>query len=368
MHEPEATTAPPWWHAVLPALLVANIAMFQLSYRGGFHFTPPTIWQMAVTLAASAALVLRYRHPVAVAWATIVLGAALPVFAPHTVIIDTPSIVALYTLTRLADRRTSWTAAAAAIVLLTASSVIWPPDSFNVRIVLPANYVIIAVALGESARSRRALLQEAQHRAREAERIRIAQDLHDVVAHHITLVNAQAGVAHHLLDQHPDQARQALAEIKQTSRAALDELRATVGLLRHNDSPQSRQPAPGLDQLGPLADSFRAAGYTVDLTRHGTPRPLTGTVDLAAYRIVQEALTNASKHGIERRVDIALTYTDDALEIVAVNPAFPGHRGPGTGHGLIGMRERAESAGGRCTAGMRPDGWYEVRAALPLNT
>ncbi|WP_086664553.1 sensor histidine kinase [Lentzea kentuckyensis] len=364
MHEPEA--APPWWHAALPALLVANIAMFQLAYRGGFHFTAPTFWQMAVTLAACAALLVRYRQPVAVTWVTIVLGTALPVFAPHTVIIDTPSIVALYTLTRLTDRRTSWTAGAGAIILLTASSVIWPPDSFNVRIVLPANYVIIAVALGESARNRRALLWEAQHRAREAERIRIAQDLHDVVAHHITLVNAQAGVAHHLLDQHPDQARRALADIKQTSRAALDELRATVGLLRHNDdSPQSREPAPGLDQLGRLADSFRAAGYTVNLTRHGVPQ-LTGTVDLAAYRIVQEALTNASKHGVERRVDIALTCSGDALEIVAVNPASPGHRGAGTGHGLIGMRERAESAGGRCTAGMRPDGWYEVRASLPL--
>jgi len=113
-------------------------------------------------------------------------------------------------------------------------------------------------------------------------------------------------------------------------------------------------------------DSFASAGFDVRVTERGTALPLAGAADLAAYRIVQEALTNAGKHGTERRAQVDLAYRGDRLELTVTNPARPGHRGPGTGHGLIGMHERAASAGGSCQAALRADGRYEVRAVLPL--
>ncbi|HET6704698.1 sensor histidine kinase [Amycolatopsis sp.] len=371
-----------WWHVAAPMVAAVLVGVFQLSYRSSEGWVHPSIWQLAVYLAECLALLVRYRHPVAVAAVTVAFSAALPMIRPHAVIIDVPAIVALYTVARHTGRRTAWTAAAAAAVLLTVSSAWWRSEHLlDLRNLLPANYVAIAVAVGDSVRANRALLRQAQERAREAERtredearrrvhderVRIARDLHDVVAHHITLVNAQAGVAHHLLDRQPDQARQALAGIKDTSRAALDELRATVGLLRQDDDPpESRRPVPGFAELGAVVESFRSAGFDVRLTTRGDVRPLAGAADLAAYRIVQEALTNAGKHGTERRAHVVLTYADDVLELTVTNPARPGHRGPGTGHGLIGMRERATTAGGSCTAGPRADGHYELRATLPL--
>ncbi|WP_435106246.1 sensor histidine kinase [Nocardiopsis synnemataformans] len=377
-----APAAPRWWHVVLPALFVTLVGVFQLSYRDEGEWATPNGWQVIVVLVASAALLLRYRRPMAVAWVTVVLGAVLPMIAPHVVSVDAASVVALYTMATRSSRRATWMTAATAAVLLTASAGLWLPGHLlDIRVVLPANYVVVAVAVGDSVRNQRTLLRQTRERVREAEhtrdeearrrvldeRVRIARDLHDVVAHHITLVNAQAGVAHHLSDTHPDKAREVLADIKETSRAALDELRATVGLLRQDDEPgQSRQPVPGIDRVEALVDSFRTAGFDVRLTRHGPPRPLTGAADLAAYRIVQEAMTNAGKHGTERRADVELAYTDDSVELVVTNPARRGHRGAGTGYGLVGMRERAETADGSLTTRMRPDGLYEVRAVLPL--
>ncbi|MCK9873475.1 histidine kinase [Nocardiopsis dassonvillei] len=378
----EALAAPRWWHIVLPVLFVTLVGMFQLAYRAEGAWPAPNGWQLIVVLTANAALLLRYRRPLLVAWVTVVLGAVLPMITPHVVLVDAASVLALYTMATRADRRTAWTTALAAAVLLTSSAVLWLPGHLlDIRVVFPANYVVIAVAVGDAVRNQRALLFQTRERAREAEhtregearrrvideRVRIARDLHDVVAHHITLVNAQAGVAHHLAQTHPDKAREVLAEIKETSRAALDELRATVGLLRQDDEHgQSRQPVPGIDRVEALVESFRAAGFDVRLTRRGAARPPTGAADLAAYRIVQEAMTNAGKHGAERRVDVELNYTVDAVELVVTNPAQHDHRGVGTGYGLVGMRERAETANGSFAARMRPDGLYEVRAVLPL--
>jgi signal transduction histidine kinase len=372
----------PHWHVWAPALFAVLVQMFLLSYRETGHWVAPTGTQTILVLSACAALLLRYRAPTAVACVTVLLGSAVPVVPPHVVTVDVPAIVALYTAAVVVRRRTVWTVAVAAVVLLTTSSVLWLPGHLlDVRNVLPLNYVAVAVAVGDAVRNRRELLRQADERAREAERtraeearrqvreerVRIARDLHDVVAHHITLVNAQAGVAHHLMDTHPDQARRTLAEITRTSRAALDELRATVGLLRQDDDPQSRHPVPGLDRLPELTESLRAAGFETAVTRRGEACPLTGVADTAAYRIVQEALTNANKHGLERRAEVTLDYRPDVLAITVTNTARPGHRGPGTGHGLLGMRERAQTAGGTCTTRMTPDGEFEVRADLPLS-
>ncbi|MYS86676.1 sensor histidine kinase [Embleya scabrispora] len=170
--------------------------------------------------------------------------------------------------------------------------------------------LVLAVAIGDTTRSRRAypatLHDRAEHaeRTREdeaarrvaAERVRIARDLHDVVAHHITQVNAQTGVARHLVLTDPEAAHQALGQPKDTSRAALDELRATVGLLRKEGGAHPRTPSPTPADLDDLAESFRRTGLPIEITVTGTPRPATPSVELAAFRITQEALTNTAEH------------------------------------------------------------------------
>ncbi|WP_258040299.1 sensor histidine kinase, partial [Streptomyces sp. SM9] len=169
----------------------------------------------------------------------------------------------------------------------------------------------LAAAAGDAVRSRRAYITAIHERADRAERtreeearrrvaeerLRIARDLHDVVAHHIALVNVQAGVAAHVMDRRPDQAKEALAHVREASRSALDELRATVGLLRQSGDPEApTEPAPGLARLDDLAERFRNAGLPVEIACPDRGDPLPAAVDLAAYRVVQEALTNVHKH------------------------------------------------------------------------
>ncbi|MET0425484.1 MAG: histidine kinase [Actinoplanes sp.] len=372
------------WRIWLPPLLVIMVGMAQVAFARGRIPEPPTDGQLILVLTGALALLFRLHRPVEVTIVAVLTGAALPAFGQHLILIDVAAIVAVYTVASTRPRRTVVLTTLLAVVLLTASSAIWVPGHLaNIGNLLPVNYVVVAAALGSALRDRRALLEQLRERAAEAERtreseaarqvqeerIRIARDLHDVVAHHITLVNAQAGVAHHLLDAHPDQARQALAGIRDTTRTALDELRATVQLLRQDgDPPESRQPAPGFADLDGLLAGFRSAGFDVRVTRGGTAGALTGSADLAAYRIVQEALTNAGKHGSGESADLGLHYTATHLEITVRNPTRSGQRGPGTGHGLIGMRERAHSAGGEVTTGLSSDGTFEVKANLPLRT
>ncbi|MEU4242633.1 histidine kinase [Actinoplanes sp. NPDC026619] len=369
------------WRIWAPPLLAILIMMAAVAYRDGHFWRTPTSAQLILILHGALALLFRLRFPVAVTIVAVAAGAALPLVAGHLVLVDVPAVVALYTLATLRGRRTAWTAGIVAAVALTAAIAPWQAGGLlDVANLVPANYAALAVAAGEGTRNRRQLLAEAHeraalaertreeeaHRRVRAERIRIARDLHDVVAHHITLVNAQAGVAHHLMRSHPEQAVAALAGIRDTSRAALDELRATVGLLRQDDDPPpSRQPTPTFADLDDLVDGFRRSGFAVEVTTTGSARPLAGAADVAAYRIVQEALTNASKHGTDRHAEVRVEWTGNELTIAVANPARPGHAGPGTGHGLIGMHERAESADGSVTSGPRPDGTYEVRVTLP---
>ncbi|GIM96539.1 sensor histidine kinase [Paractinoplanes toevensis] len=347
-------------------LLVIMIMMATVSYSHGRPVFAPGGFQLILILTGAVALLFRYHFPVAVTAVTVVTGSLLPLTARHLVLIDVAAVVALYTLATLRDRRTAWTAGVLAAVALTAASLPWQPGGLlDLANLVPINYVAIAVAAGDATRNRRALQTEIADRAVQEERLRIARDLHDVVAHHIALVNAQAGVAHHLMPTHPEKAREALAGLRDTSRAALDELRATVGLLRQEGDPDfERRPAPTLAGLDDLLDGFRTAG--IDITVTGPPPALDAATDLAAYRIIQEALTNAGKHGTERRASVTLTRADRTLEITVTNPARPGHRGEGTGHGLTGMRERATAAGGTVTAGLQPDGTWTVHATLPM--
>jgi len=205
--------------------------------------------------------------------------------------------------------------------------------------------------------------EEARRRASD-ERLAIARDLHDVVAHNISVINVQANTALHLMDRQPDRAREALTAIHEVSRQALGELRSVLGVLRADGTDAPLVPSPGLDRLGELAAHTRTAGIAVRVVEEGEPRPVPAGVDAAAYRILQEALTNTVRHSGGRAATIRLCYDTDALTI-EVDDDGPAVRAPRPGNGVAGMTERARALGGTLDAGPRPGGGFRVLARLP---
>jgi signal transduction histidine kinase len=212
--------------------------------------------------------------------------------------------------------------------------------------------------------------QDAQRRIDE-ERLRIARELHDVVAHTMATINVQAGVAVHVLPTRPEAAADALQAIKTASKEGLRELRAILNVLRQADDADPTQPAPGTAQLDALIAGACRAGLETRLTVTGEPVPLPAAVDLAAYRIVQESLTNAIRHAGPATAEVSLCYGEGELRISVADTgrgSAPGNGGsPGSGgHGLAGMRERAATVGGTLETGPRPGGGYRVAARLPM--
>jgi signal transduction histidine kinase len=216
---------------------------------------------------------------------------------------------------------------------------------------------------------RRAEELEAQrHRLAEQavanERLRIAQELHDVVGHHVSVMGVQAGAARRTLGSDSETVAGLLAGIEDSGRQAVVEMGRLVGLLR-DPGDQDLEPQPRLDRLAELVEQMRSAGLDIRLHRIGAVRPLDATTDLTAYRIVQEALTNALKHASAPRAEVVVGFLADHLELRVRNPAVgSGEPGPG-GRGLVGMRERAAFAGGSLEVGRKHDGWFEVKAVLP---
>lgn len=347
----------------------------------------PTLAAYAVATAGALALLVRHRSAALAVVATAVAAVLAPalgeLLTPFAVV---PLAVAGYAV---AARRP---AAEAAAVLLPAvlvpvavtallDEVSWQDGS---RLVVVAALPLAAAVLGHAAQSRRAYLEAVEERARRAEatresealrrveeeRLRIARELHDVVAHQVTLANAQAVVAAHVLDTRPEEARANLEALVATTADALDDLRATVGLLRHDeDADGPAEPAPGLARLPELVASFGRAGLTVEVTEDGDPRPLPPGTDLTAYRIVQEALTNVTKHSGSTRARVRLTWHRDRLGLTVSDDGSgvrltPAGRPPG--HGIIGMRERAAALGGQLSADRTGAGGFEVISTLPL--
>jgi signal transduction histidine kinase len=256
-------------------------------------------------------------------------------------------------------------------------------------------WIALAAAVGQAMRSHRAhqvMLEERARRAEEGresearrrvqqERLRIARELHDAVGHQVALISVQAGAMGYLLDADPDKARESLAHIQRASEAALEELRLTVGLLRQPGDREPTEPAGGLDRLGELISSFAATGLRVTCDVTGHARPLPEAVDLTAYRVIQESLTNTTRHAAGACARVRLAFRPGVLALsVEDDGAAPapgaGPRGPAPrpealspdaplGHGIIGMRERASALGGWLTAGPRAGGGFRVRAELP---
>ncbi|MGW2085094.1 sensor histidine kinase [Streptomyces sp. NPDC001880] len=342
---------------------------------------PPVV----VAAVGCAALVRRRHHPFGVLAVTVTCGVTFQLLGVRdSPLVVSPVLVAVYNVAVRTDRRTAWTSAVvAASTLVTTAAMFTPQTLLQPDTVAMVAWTALPAAIGDGVRSRRAYVvaveERAEHaeRTREqearqrvaAERVRIARELHDIVAHHIALINAQAGVAVHLVDQRPEQILTALEDIRDTSSSALDELRVTVGLLRQSDDPVApRDPMPGLAQVPALLASFERTGLAVSHTRCGDAEPLEPAVDLAAYRIVQESLTNVRKHAGADHARLCLHYHQERLTITVEDDGSAGpHRPrPGAGHGLIGMRERAATLGGRLHAGPRPEGGFTVTAELPL--
>jgi signal transduction histidine kinase len=198
------------------------------------------------------------------------------------------------------------------------------------------------------------------------ERLRVAQEVHDVVGHGLAAISMQANVALHVLPKDPTQAETALETISRTSARALEELRATLVDMRRTDESAPRSVVPGLDGIEGLCARMRAAGAAIDLTVTGDPRPVPDDVGLAGYRVVQESLTNVLRHGDVAEAQVRVGYGADQVSLTITNPARPGPPVEGaSGLGLPGMRERVEGVGGRFSAGHTTDGHFEVVAVIP---
>jgi signal transduction histidine kinase len=273
------------------------------------------------------------------------------------------------------------TAAVAGAVTLAGSVASALRDRLELADVAALPWVVAAAALGQAIRAnraQRAMLEERAKRAEQgreeeairrvqAERLRIARDLHDAVGHHVALINVQAGAMSVLLDKDPAKARESVEHIQNASEAALEELRLTVGLLRQPGDQEPVEPAGRLGRLDELIASFTAAGLRVTCDVTGPTRPLPEAVDLTAYRLIQESLTNTSKHAAATSASIRLTFGPGTLALAVEDdgPPVTGGGIPPVGHGIIGMRERALALGGRLSAGPRPDGGFRVSAELP---
>ncbi|MFH9015028.1 sensor histidine kinase [Streptomyces sp. NPDC017943] len=346
--------------------------------------TPDTLSLVLMTLAA-AALVFRRRAPLRVLAVTGAASVVESVTADPRAPVAMSAVIALYTVASTTDRPTTWRVGLLTMTVLTgtamaAGSLPWYAQE-NLAIFA---WTGIGASAGDAVRSRRAFVQAIRERAERAERtreeearrrvaeerLRIARDLHDVVAHHIALVNVQAGVAAHVMDKRPDQAKEALAHVRGASRSALNELRATVGLLRQSGDPEApTEPAPGLDRLDELAGTFRNAGLHIEVARADQGTALPAAVDLAAYRIIQEALTNVQKHaGAQARAEVSVVRVGPNVEITVLDDGSGDNEAPagGGGHGLLGMRERVTALRGTLTTGPRYGGGFRVHAILPV--
>lgn len=365
------------------SMAVASIALVSSQIEASVGERALDALAYGVIAVAGGALAVRRRHPLA---AVAAVTAALSVYVARDYAggpVFVTAWVALYSLAVSTSRRRGLVAAGIATVALVGAGAVAGPSGALIHLFFLA-WAATAVLLGDAVRSRREHLATLEERARylertreeEArrrvveERLRIARDLHDSVAHSMATINVQAGAAEHVIERHPERAREALAAIRTASSDVLDELAAVLGLLRvEAGEEQPRSPTPSLDQLDGLLDSTRRAGIEVQV--HGDPgRPnLPKTVSGAAYRIVQESLTNVLRHAGATRVSLRIDGPGDGRGDLVVEITDDGRGGNGdgrgAGRGIVGMRERAEATGGHLEAGTRPEGGFAVRATWP---
>ncbi|NMO49859.1 sensor histidine kinase [Actinoplanes sp. TBRC 11911] len=323
----------------------------------------------ALIAVASAVLALRRRWPVPV---LAIVTTAVTVYlirgyayGPVLIVF----LIAVYTVSARLPLRPAASLAGAVLIVLTSHVFIPHVGNPGLAGLVPATaFVVVPFALGVTVRLSREATAHARadtaRRIADDERLRIAQEVHDVVGHGLAAINMQAEIALHLLQRKPEQAEAALAAISKTSKEGLDELRATLSAVRHGDE---RAPAPGLAQLPALRDRLADAGLPVTVTVSGAPSggDLPAAVDLAGYRIVQEALTNVLRHAQATHAFVRVEHRPGEVEVEVVDTGRGGPPSPG-GTGIAGMRERATALGGAFSAGPQPGGGFRVHAVLPV--
>jgi signal transduction histidine kinase len=371
---------PVFWDVALALglLLVSLVTAEPASARGEGG---PSSWIYPLVLLATLPVAGRRRYPIPVLAVT--LGAALAMHFAYGNFQFAGALVALYTVAAHVGRPTSLRVAAGTAVVLLLVNVASRFDDWSSRLLFGvAVYAMFAAAwlLGDNLRTRRAYLREVEDRAERLERereenvrraageeqARIARELHDIITHNVSVMTVQAAAAGDVFETQPGRAREALDSIESSGREALTELRRLLGAVRPDDVPSDLSPQPGLDRLNALVEQVRAAGLNVQLRLEGDSRELPIGVDLSAYRIVQEALTNVLRHAKASYAVVTVRYRADSLELEIVDDG----RGPSPdrseGRGLIGMRERAVLVGGELQVGRAPDGGFAVEARIPL--
>ncbi|WP_067180788.1 histidine kinase [Microtetraspora niveoalba] len=369
------------WRRLTGSLLPLTVALVQTLGSHGAEYSQvsveklgrvPLDWRgYALLLAGPLAIAVRRRFPVpallvtlAATWAYLLLDFAYgPVFVSP--------VVVLFWAVVSGHRLAAWLAGGVTFLFFAAYStwLIPEPQGWFHHTAIAA-FLLLTLTVAESYRARRGRLiehervtaEEARRQASE-ERLSMAQELHDVLAHNISLIHVQASTALHLIDDHPEQARTALATIKQASKDVLTEMRGVLSVLRDG---APRSPTAGMDRLDELVER---SGLRVKVTVDGDVRPLPAGVNRAGYRIVQESLTNITRHAPGSRVTLRVTYGPRELAVLVEDDGAGAAKavpGLGGGNGIPGMRERAAALGGSLTAGPRPEGGFRVSAALPL--
>ncbi|MGP4016286.1 sensor histidine kinase [Saccharopolyspora sp. 5N708] len=325
---------------------------------------PPDVGALVLVAAAGLVLVLRRYQPVLTLLAVAGLTSTYLVLGYPYGPILLALVVAVYTVARHRPPATSVPTALAALVMLLVH--IFTNSAALLGVIPGSAWVVVPFAVGIVIR----LQREAAARARaetvrqrvDDERLRIAQEVHDVVGHGLAAIKMQADVALHVLPKKPEQAEVALEAISRTSSDALEELRATLAVVRRSTP---KAPAAGLARLDDLRQRMGEAGVQMQLDTTGEPRTLPAVVDLTGYRILQESLTNVLRHSEDKRAAVTIDYATDALVITVTNP-LTGPPGESGGLGIPGMRQRVAALGGEFTAGPTQDGRFEVHARLPI--
>lgn len=375
------TYRPVWFGQLHPLVIVVPIAFVQVVFTFGAAAGQHRLDQLnaltfIIALASAGVLAFRRRYPIPTLLAvyallTVYFALSFP-YGPIFISI----VVALFNATANGPRLPAWVAGyAGGLVMYTvmelshgATSVNWGTAGAVFA------WISLVMGLGELAKARRdkmaqaaATQAELDKRQASEERLRIAREVHDVLAHHVSLINVQSGVALHLIDSQPEQAREALTAIKSSSKEVLVELRNILGVLRDVDGAAPRHPVASLDQLDRLLERMRTAGLPVELKVAGEQRPVPKGVDAAALRIIQESLTNTYRHAGPTSATVTLSYQPDSLTVQVDDEGRgdPAGTSVGTGSGLTGMRQRAEALGGTFEAGPRPGGGFRVVATFP---
>ncbi|WUJ75045.1 sensor histidine kinase [Kribbella soli] len=365
---------------VLASVILLGNGLSLHQRRHGEEFL--TLSGSLLIIAGAVFMLLRRRVPVVALALTTLVGVTYTITQQAKSPIGLFMACAAYTVVQRTERRTRAAAIVSVVAVTVVAAAVYTDGELFANLV-NGLVVLVGACIGEATQYRRAYLRELEDRAVRAEqsrdeeaqrrvieeRLRIAHELHDVIAHHIALMNVQSGVAAHVLRSQPDEAERALALVRSGGRTVLQELTVLLGVLRRSGSPLPTAPTPSLLELGALIDSFTAAGVEVDWVPPDSIGDLPDVIELTAYRIVQESLTNVLKHATGAAARVRLTCSTDALAVdVTDTGGTAAGRQLGAGHGLVGMRERVAAVGGQLTTGPEPGDGFGVHAVLPLET